>query len=103
MTNGSSLNEVGHFLIKPWFNWNEPERRLLVEWQQYSTYEDLEPVHRQVNDGETTVYQQRAQFIDARPLAVVEQRRSSLYDAVVAVKWGQGRPVRLDTSAAVVA
>jgi hypothetical protein len=84
------------------FNWIEPERSLLVGWHQDDTHDDLGPVHLQVNDGATTVDQQRAQFIDSHPLDVVEQRLNSLPDAVFAVEWEQGRPVGLDTSASVV-
>ncbi|RJT07574.1 hypothetical protein D3261_02985 [Halococcus sp. IIIV-5B] len=81
-----------------WFNWIEPERGLLVGWHQDDTHDDLGPVHLQVNDGATAITHQRAAFIDSHPLDVVEQRLSSLPDAVFAVEWEQGHPVRLDTS-----
>jgi hypothetical protein len=70
-----------------WFNWIEPERSLLVGWHQDDIHDDLGPVHLQVNDGETPVEHQRAQFIDSHPLDVVEQRCNSLRDLVLAIEW----------------
>jgi len=84
-----------------WFNWIEPERRLLVGWHQDDTHDDLGPVHLQVNDGETAVAHEPAQFIDAHPLDVVERSRNSLRDAILAVEWEQGRPVGHDSAVAV--
>jgi hypothetical protein len=81
-----------------WFNWIEPERSLLIGWHQDDTHDTLGPVHLQLNDGATSVDHERAQFIDTHPLDVVEQRLSSLRDAVLAVEWTQGRPVGLDMS-----
>ncbi|PSQ25013.1 hypothetical protein BRD04_00240 [Halobacteriales archaeon QS_9_67_17] len=81
-----------------WFNWIEPERSLLVSWHQDDTHDDLGPVHLQVNDGATPVAHEPAQFIDSHPLDVVEHRLTSLRDAVLAVKWEQGRPVGLDSA-----
>ena len=75
-----------------WFNWVEPERSLLVGWHQDDTHDDLGPTHLQVNDGTTTVDHRRAQFIDSHPLDIVEQRLTSLPDAVFAVEWEQERP-----------
>ena len=82
-----------------WFNWIEPERRLLVGWHQDDTHDDLGPVHLQVTDGSRAVAHEPAQFIDAHPLDVVERRLSSLRDVILAVEWEQGRPVGLDPSA----
>ena len=82
-----------------WFNWLEPERSLLVGWHQDDTHDDLGPVHLQVNDGATPVAHEPAEFIDAHPLDVVERRLNSLRDAILAVKWEQGRPVGLDSAA----
>ncbi|RLM59734.1 hypothetical protein DVK02_03105 [Halobellus sp. Atlit-31R] len=70
-----------------WFNWIEPERSLLVGWHQDDTHDDLGPVHLQVNDGATPVAHEPAEFIDLRPLDVVERRLNSLRDAVLAVEW----------------
>ena len=81
-----------------WFNWIEPERSLLVGWHQDDTHDDLGSVHLQVNDGMTPVAHEPAQFIDAHPLDVVERRRNSLRDAVLAVEWKQGRPIGLDSA-----
>jgi len=78
-----------------WVNWIEPERGLLVGWHQDETHDELGPVHLQVNDGETTVVRQPAEFIDAHPLAVVERRYNALRDVVLAVEWGKDRPVGL--------
>jgi len=82
-----------------WFNWIEPDRSLLVGWHQDDTHDDLGPVHLQVNDGATPVAHEPAQFIDSHPLDVVERRLNSLRDAILAVKWEQGRPVGLDSAA----
>jgi hypothetical protein len=84
-----------------WFNWIEPERSLLVGWHQDDTHDDLGPVHLQVNDGATPVAHEPAGFIDSHPLDVVERRRNSLRDMVLAVEWEQGRPVGLDSTATV--
>ena len=83
-----------------WFNWIEPERNLLVGWHQDDTHDDLGPVHLQINDGATPVAHEPAQFIDSHPLDVVERRLNSLRDAILAVKWEQGRPVGPDSAAA---
>jgi hypothetical protein len=82
-----------------WFNWLEPDRRLLIGWHQDDTHDDLGPVHLQVNDGATPVAHEPAQFVDAHPLDVVERRLHSLPDTVLAVEWEQGRPVGLDAAA----
>jgi hypothetical protein len=84
-----------------WFNWIEPERGLLVGWHQDDTHDDLGPVHLQMNEGTTPVTHEPAQFIDSHPLDVVEHRLNSLRDAILAVEWEQGRPIRLDTAASV--
>jgi hypothetical protein len=84
-----------------WFNWIEPERSLLVGWHQNDTHGNPGPVHLQVNDGATPVAHEPAEFIDSRPLDVVERRLNSLRDAVLAVEWEQERPVGLDTAASV--
>ena len=81
-----------------WFNWIEPERSLLVGWHQDDTHDDLGPVHLQVTDGATPVTHDPAQFMDSHPLDVVERRRTSLRDAVLAVEWEEGRPTGLDKS-----
>jgi hypothetical protein len=82
-----------------WFNWIEPDRNLLVGWHQDDTHDDLGPVHLQVNDGATPIAHEPAEFIDSHPLDVVERRLNSLRNAVLAVKWEQGRPVGLDSTA----
>ena len=84
-----------------WFNWIEPDRRLLVGWHQDDTHDDLGPVHLQINDGRTPVAHEPAEFIDAHPLDVVERRLASLRDAVLAVEWEQGRPFGVDSAASV--
>jgi hypothetical protein len=86
-----------------WINWIEPERSLLVGWQQDEMHDDLGPVHLQVNDGSTPVAHEPAQFIDSHPLDVVEHRLESLHDAILAIKWEQDRPTDFDTAASVVA
>lgn len=99
--------EIG-FQLRPtepyeyyWFNWIEPDRRLLVGWHQDTMHDDLGEVHLQVNDGATAIDRHAAEFIDSHPLDVVERRLNSLYDAVAAVEWEEGRPVGLDMSATV--
>jgi len=82
-----------------WFNWVEPDRSLLVGWHQDDTHDDLGPVHLQVNDGATPVTHEPAQFIDSHPLDVMERRLNSIRDAILAIKWEQGRPVGLDSAA----
>jgi len=82
-----------------WLNWIEPDRNLLVGWHRDDTHDDLWPVRLQINDGATPVAHERAEFIDAHPLDVVERRLNSLRDAVPAVEWEQGRPVGLDSAA----
>jgi hypothetical protein len=82
-----------------WFNWIEPERNLLVGWHQDDTHDALGPVHLQVNDGATPVAHEPAEFIDSRPLDVVERRFNELRDAVLAVEWEQRRPVGLTSAA----
>jgi hypothetical protein len=82
-----------------WFNWIEPDRSLLVGWHNDDTHDDLGPVHLQVNDGATPVSHESAEFIDSYPLDVVERRLHLLRDAVLAVEWGQERPVGVDSTA----
>ena len=84
-----------------WFNWIEPDRRLLVGWHQDDTHDDLGPVHLQVNDGTTPVAHEPAQFIDSHPLDVVERRLDLLRDVVLAVEWGQERPVGFDSTVSI--
>lgn len=100
--------EIG-FQLRPtdpyeyyWFNWIEPDRRLLVGWHQDAMHNDLGEVHIQVNDGSTVIARHAAEFIDSHPLDVVERRLDSLGDAVAAVEWDEERPVGFDTSASVV-
>jgi len=81
-----------------WFNWIEPDRRLLVGWHQDDTHDDHGPVHLQVSDGATPVAHEPAQFIDSHPLDVVERRRNSLRDVILAVEWEQGQPVGFDSA-----
>lgn len=81
-----------------WFNWIEPDRRLLVGWHQVDTHDDLGPVHLQVNDGTTPVAHEPSEFMDLHPLAVVEHRLTSLRDVVLAVEWRQGHPIGVDSA-----
>lgn len=78
-----------------WINWIEPDHRLLVGWHQDDTHDELGPVHLQVNDGETPVVREPAQFIDSHPQDVLEGRLSALGDTVRAITWEDGRPVGL--------
>jgi hypothetical protein len=84
-----------------WVNWIEPDRSLLVGWHQDDTHDDLGEVHLQVDDGATPIAHESAQFIDSHPLDVVEHRLTSLRDAVLAVKWEQGRPIGFDSAVSV--
>ena len=81
-----------------WFNWIEPDQRMLVGWHQDETHDELGPVHRQVNDGSVAVDHEPARFIDAHPLDVVSRRLETLSDLVCAVEWDGGRPVGFESA-----
>jgi hypothetical protein len=79
-----------------WFNWIEPNRKMLVGWHQDDTHDELGPVQRQVNDGAVAVDHRPARFIDARPLDVVSRRLEKLRDLVRAIKWDGEQSVGFD-------
>ncbi len=101
--------EIGFKLQTPepyeyyWFNWIEPDRELMLGWHQDDDHTDLGPVHLQVNDGASAVAHQPAQFVDAHPYSVVEQRFEELPAAIAAIEWDDsGRPNGFDVSSSVI-
>lgn len=69
---------------------------MLVGWHQDDVYEDLGPVHVQVNDESTAADHRSATFVDSHQFEAVERRLESLPDTVLAVEWENGRPVGVD-------
>lgn len=84
--------EHDHYRIQ----WVERERELMVGWHQDDTHEQLGPCHFQVDHRGETVQRVEAQFIDAHPLNVFDERTDQLVEILDSLVWEGGRPSVLE-------
>lgn len=80
-----------------WINWIEPARNLLMGWHQDGTHADLGPVHFQITWDGSVIEHRSATYIDAHPLAVLEQRLEELESSIATVTWEEGQPTGFRT------
>lgn len=79
-------------------NWVEPTRNLMLGFHQDGDHADLGPCHIQLNYEDTPVNRYEAAFIDAHPLAVLEERLQQLPSALESIRWTDGQPLlRMET------
>lgn len=73
-------------------NWVEPTRNLMVGFHQDADHPDLGPCHIQLDEGGIVVDRHSAAFIDAHPLAVLDERLQQLPDVLGSIIWRDGGP-----------
>lgn len=73
-------------------NWIEPDRNVMLGFHQDADHEDLGPSHVQLASEDTVVDRHAAAFLDAHPLAVLDERLQQLPTALNAISWANGRP-----------
>ena len=73
-------------------NWVEPTQDLMFGFHQDADHPDLGPCHIQLNYEGTPVTRHEAIFLDAHPLAVLEDRLQQLPSAVEAIYWENETP-----------
>lgn len=72
--------------------WVEPGRSLMLGWHQDERHTDLGECHFQLDfDGET-LQREAAEYLDAHPLNVFDQRVDRLVEVLDAVEWTEGLP-----------
>ena len=95
--------ENAHLEVRFWYpddvdyeyyrlNWIEPARELMVGFHQDADHSDLGRCHLQLDFEEDTVDRQPAPFLDAHPLAVLEERLQQLPAVLDSLEWENGRP-----------
>jgi hypothetical protein len=73
-------------------NWVEPEQNLMLGFHQDADHPDLGSCHIQLNYKDTPVDRHRTTFLDAHPLAVLDNRLQQFTTAVEAIQWENGTP-----------
>ena len=73
-------------------NWVEPVRDLMLGFHQDADHPSLGPCHLQLDYQDSTVDRQQATFLDAHPLAVLEERLQQLPSVLESVQWREERP-----------
>ena len=73
-------------------NWVEPDRNLMLGFHQDADHPDLGPCHIQLDHEETPVNRHSASFLDAHPLAVLDDRPRQLPAAVETIGWENETP-----------
>ncbi|MGQ3330804.1 hypothetical protein [Halorubrum sp. FL23] len=73
-------------------NWVEPDRNLMIGFHQDADHPDLGPCHIQLNHEDTPVDRYGVAFLDAHPLAVLDDRLQQFTTAVEAIRWKNGTP-----------
>lgn len=73
-------------------NWVEPTRDLAVGIHQDGDHPDLGPCHLQLEYGGTPIERHEATFIDAHPLAVLDERLQQLPTVLASIRWRDGKP-----------
>lgn len=67
--------------------WVEPERGLMVGWHQDETHPELGECHLQIDYKGETVHRSEAEYIDAHPLNVFDERINSLPKVLNRISW----------------
>jgi hypothetical protein len=73
-------------------NWVEPTRDLMLGYHQDADHPDIGRCHLQLDFEGETVDRQSAAFLDAHPLAVLEQRLQQLPSILGRLSWEADRP-----------
>ncbi|MFC6906726.1 hypothetical protein [Halalkalicoccus tibetensis] len=73
-------------------NWVEPDRSLMLGFHQDADHPDLGSCHIQLNHNDTPVDRHGATFLDAHPLAVLDDRLQQLSSAIDSINWENGTP-----------
>ena len=72
-------------------NWIEPTRNLMLGFHQDADHPELGPCHIQLNHEDTAVDRHTAAFLDAHPLAALDQRLQQLPTALEAIRGQDGQ------------
>lgn len=73
-------------------NWVEPDRNLMLGFHQDADHQDLGSCHIQLNYEDTSVDRHDVTFLDAHPLAVLDDRLQQLPSAIDSITWENGTP-----------
>ncbi|MFC6733972.1 MULTISPECIES: hypothetical protein [unclassified Haladaptatus] len=74
-------------------NWVEPERNLMLGFHQDADHPELGECHVQLEYENIEVDRYEVEFIDAHPLAVLDQRLQQFPVALEAIQWQGGKPL----------
>jgi hypothetical protein len=67
-------------------NWLEPDRNLMLGFHQDADHSELGRCHIQLTHKDTTVDRYGATFLDAHPLAVLDDRLQQFPAAIEAIR-----------------
>jgi len=73
-------------------NWVEPKRDLMLGFHQDADHPELGRCHLQLDFDGATVSRQSVAFLDAHPLAALEQRLQQLPSVLSRLSWEDDRP-----------
>lgn len=73
-------------------NWVEPERNLMLGFHQDGDHGNLGPCHIQLDYEDEPIDRHEAEFLDAHPLAVLDERLRQLPTALDSVSWEGAQP-----------
>lgn len=73
-------------------NWIEPDRNLMLGFHQDADHPDLGPCHTQLDYEDEPVDRHEADFLDAHPLSVLEDRFTQLPSALDSIRWEDEQP-----------
>ncbi len=73
-------------------NWIEPDRNLMLGFHQDADHPDLGPCHIQLDYKDVPVDRYEAEFFDAHPLSVLEDRLKQLPSALDSIRWEDEQP-----------
>nr|WP_241964420.1 hypothetical protein [Halorubrum sp. 48-1-W] len=73
-------------------NWVEPDRNLMVGFHQDADHPDRGPCHVQLDYEDVPVDRHGVAFLDAHPLAVLDDRLRQFSSAIDSIHWENGRP-----------
>ena len=73
-------------------NWVEPKRDLMLGFHQDADHPELGRCHLQLDFDGATVSRQSVAFLDAHPLAALEQRLHEFPGILARLSWEAGQP-----------
>jgi hypothetical protein len=73
-------------------NWVEPDRNLMLGFHQDADHPDLGRCHIQLNHEDVAVDRYGAAFLDAHPLAVLDDRLQQFSAALGVIHWENRTP-----------